>query len=115
MSDEELDKRAIERIIELQEESELTPTKFAKKIGVNVATLNRWKSGYIQTMKTSTIARIANEFNVSPLWLMGFDSPKEKETKEHIEIRKRVNDKLSRVSMDDLLKVEAMIDIFLKE
>ena len=114
MSEQEYFDLTIARIKELQDESGLSSRQFAKKIGINVATFNRWKNGFIKTLKTETISVIAKEFNVSALWLCGFNVPKEQETEEHKSIRNKISDNLFFLSNKELHVVNDLIESFLK-
>ena len=114
MSKQDYLQLTIDRIIELQEENNLSSRAFAKKIGVNVATLNRWKSGFIKTLKTETLATIAREFHVSPLWICGFDVPKEEESVSHQELRNKISDDLFKLSNKELNVINDLVQSFLK-
>ncbi len=105
----------LERLEELMKEHHDTKASLAKKLGLSVTTTYRWFNGRADSIKNTTLMQIADLYNVSVGWLFGLNMPKEKESEEHSSLRKRIEAKLFKVSIDDLRKVEAMIDIFLKE
>ena len=55
----------------------LTMKELADKVGVSEATISRWESGNIATMKQSKIASICKALNISPaLFVPGATTPK---------------------------------------
>lgn len=77
-----------DRIHKKRLESELTLKELAEKIDVQDATVQRYESGTIKTIKPETIEKMARLFKVSPSWLMGWD---ESETP----IKSAINDGIS--------------------
>ena len=54
----------------------LTLEDVAKKVGVNVSTVQRWESGRIENLGKDKIASLAAALQVSPEYLLGWtDSP----------------------------------------
>ena len=51
----------------------LTLLEIANKIGVTEATVQRWESGEIKTLRQGRIAKLAEILEVSPAQLMGWD------------------------------------------
>lgn len=64
-----------ERLIELFEADPRSLTSIAKSIGVSKQAISMWKSGE-RSPKKSVLIKIAEMYNVSIEWLMGFDVPK---------------------------------------
>lgn len=63
------------RIRQKRQECGLTLLEVAERIGVKEATVQRYESGSIKNIKHETICKLAEIFNCSPSWLMGFDIP----------------------------------------
>lgn len=103
-----------ERLIELRESLNLSKNKFAQKIGVNVSTLSRWESGKSETIRSNYLKVISDTFNVSPLWLFGFDVPMNKEEKQHETLRKKISNHLFDLTTLQLNVVNDLIESFLK-
>ena len=54
-------------------ELELTLEDVAKRVGVSPATISRWESGDIATMRRDRIAALAEALQISPAVIMGWD------------------------------------------
>lgn len=61
------------RIKELRTKSDLTMEALAKKIGVSKSTIAKWENGYVDNMRQDMIMKLANVFNVSPLYILGYN------------------------------------------
>ncbi len=64
------------RLSELISNSNYTLDKIEEYVGKTNATISRYASGEITGVKRSTIAKLANFFQVSPAWLAGFSDTK---------------------------------------
>lgn len=62
-----------ERIKSRRNEMGLTLKEVADKIGVKDATVQRYESGNIKTLKQETIGKLAEVLHVNPSYLMGWD------------------------------------------
>ncbi len=62
-----------DRIHKKRIEVGLTLKELAEKVDVQDATVQRYESGMIKTIKPETIEKMAKLFTVSPSWLMGWD------------------------------------------
>ena len=60
------------RIKELRKQQNLTLAELAKRIGVSESTMQRYESSKISKIKYETMESLANIFNVSPEYLMGW-------------------------------------------
>ena len=72
----ELEELFSKRLSELISNSDYTLDKIEEYVGKTNATISRYASGEITGVKRSTIARLANFFQVSPAWLAGFSDIK---------------------------------------
>ena len=109
---EEINKTA-KRLQSLREERNMSLRKFAEFIGVNKNTLFDWEKGNVNSLKTTSIKIICDKCNVSPLWIMGYDVPKEKETEEHRGLRNDISDSLLSMTMDQLQDIKKFIETFI--
>ena len=64
-----------ERLKELFESDSRSMTSIAKSLGVSKQAVSMWNSGE-RSPKKSVLIKIAEMYNVSIEWLMGFDVPK---------------------------------------
>jgi transcriptional regulator with XRE-family HTH domain len=102
----------IERLKELQNDYNMSERKFATFVGAKKSTLHSWLSGDIGTMKANKVAEIAKKCNVSPLWLMGLDVPKEMEDENHKGLRNKINDELLSATNLQLKQIQKFIEDF---
>lgn len=61
------------RLKELRQKHGYTLLELGEKVGVSAPTIQRYESGEISTMKTPTIKKLADIFDVSPIYIMGLD------------------------------------------
>lgn len=73
-----------DRIKELRLEKGLTQEQLGELLGLGKAAINKYESGTVENLKRSTIAKLAEIFDVSPTYLLGIDNRK-KLTPEQIE------------------------------
>lgn len=64
------------RLKETRERRGLTLLELANKIDRTEATVQRYESGNIKNLKNDTIESLAQALNVSPAYLMGWETPK---------------------------------------
>ena len=99
----------------------------SKKLGLHPATICRYYKG-VMAPKSVTLYAMADIFNVNPLWLMGFDVPKEKSTsiaetkqtekeldRELIEGYSRLNDETKTETSKRVIKIPSAAMNLLKE
>lgn len=65
------------RLQELREKHGLTKKEFANRCTIRRSTMANYLDGRVSPT-LDRIEQIAEEFNVSPAWLAGWDEPKEK-------------------------------------
>ena len=61
-------------IKKLRTENNMTLEQLGDKVGVGKSTVRKWENGMIANMRRDKIAKIADVFNVSPSYLIGWDS-----------------------------------------
>ena len=62
-----------DRIKEKRLQNKMTLLEVANRLGVKEATVQRYESGEIKNLKQHTIAKLAEIFDTSPAYLMGWD------------------------------------------
>lgn len=62
-----------ERIKERREAAGLTLAQVAELVGVKDATVQRWESGDIKTIKYDTVEALAEVFHCTPQYLVGWE------------------------------------------
>jgi len=70
------------RIKECREQAGLTQEELGNKLGLQRAAINKYEKGHVENMKRATVKRMADIFDVSPSWLMGFDEEYQEEYEE---------------------------------
>lgn len=65
------------RIKECRKEADLTQEKLGEIFGLNRQAVSKWETGRVSNLKRETIGGLSKLFNVSPMWLMGYDVPKQ--------------------------------------
>lgn len=58
----------------LRIENNMTLEQLGDKVGVGKSTVRKWENGMIANMRRDKIAKIADVFNVSPSYLIGWDN-----------------------------------------
>lgn len=66
-----------ERFSEIIKDSNLTYDEIAKELGLkSKSTISKYASGKIKKIEISMLNKIAELFNVSPIWLLGYTKNK---------------------------------------
>lgn len=66
-----------DRLKALRLKKRLTLLDVAEALGVSSSTISRYESGYIETMKTPTIKKLAELYGTTPFYIMGLDLEKD--------------------------------------
>lgn len=72
-----MEKISGQRIKECRKEAKLTQDELGRRLGVKKSAVSKWETGKIVNLKRDIIQSMANMFDVSPIWLMGYDVSKE--------------------------------------
>lgn len=62
-----------QRIKELRISHGMTQKELAERLNIKLQTIHKYESGIVVNLKRSTIAKLAEIFDVSPLYIMGID------------------------------------------
>ena len=101
------------RIKECRVNKGMTLLQVADMIGVKEATMQRYESGKIKTIKHETIEQLASIFGCTPAYLMGWEETETPSLTPEQQAKERVHELVDRLSPADLARVEAVIDAFL--
>lgn len=63
-----------QKIRELRTLSGMSQEALGKRIGVQRAAINKYEKGTVENISTRTIEKMADVFNVSPTYIVGWDS-----------------------------------------
>lgn len=63
-----------QRIRQKRLELNLTMEELGQKLGVQKSAVNKWEKGETVNIKRECLAKMAELFDVSPVWLMGFEN-----------------------------------------
>lgn len=64
------------RLYELRTKKGYTMEKLAEMIGVSKGTISKWEKGSIKNMRQDKVLLLAEIFNVSPTYIMGYEENK---------------------------------------
>ena len=59
----------------------MTLAELGSKVGVGASTVRKWETGYIKNIQSDKIQKLADALEVSPAYLMGWDSPERNQPK----------------------------------
>ena len=80
----------------------MTLLQLSEKMDVKEATVQRWESGNIKTIKYETIERLAHALNCTPQYLMGWEDKNDLVLLPHDEAMAEINKYLSILSPEKL-------------
>lgn len=63
-----------DRIKELRISNNMTMEELGEKLGVKKSAIYKYENGLIENLKQSTIHKLSQIFDVSPIYLMGWDN-----------------------------------------
>lgn len=97
-----------ERIKYLRETNNLTQTDVARALEIATQTICKYEKNIVTNIPNENIEKLANLFNVTPEYLMGWDAPSELSLTEKEEqlIQKYRNNPTMQKAVDTLLGIE---------
>lgn len=105
------DNKLAERIYQKRIEMGLTMKELGDKVGVQHSAVNKWEKGIVQNIKAETIKKLSEIFNVSPIWLMGWDEDANKPNTDMVAL---LLDRYPEVFDDPFILEYAKMDLRLK-
>ncbi len=95
-----------ERAKSRRKELRLTLLQVANRVGVTEATVQRWESGEIKSLRYDNIIKLADALETSPAFLMGWDD-------HHIESteRKKLLDFIEQLPDDQVSTYRALLEL----
>lgn len=94
--------RVSEMIRQRRKDLGLTLLQLAELTGVKEATVQRWESGSIKTIKYETIELLANALNCTPSYLMGWGESEDPALLEENEVMSEITRRLASLSPEKL-------------
>lgn len=88
-----------ERIKYLRKLSDMSQEELGRRVGVQRAAINKYEKGTVTNIPIPTIEKIASIFNVSPTFIVGWDSP----SGNQLSIESKVLDAVSSIYGRDLV------------
>lgn len=70
----------------------LTQEELGQKVGLTKSAINKYEKGSIENMKQSMIARFASALDVSPVYLLGLEDPKQDQEDRLLSLFRMMND-----------------------
>lgn len=102
-----------DRIRQCMEEHGDNQADLARKLGINRSAITQWFKKPDKGLRTGNVMAIADLYGVNVEWLLDVEGkPKYPESPEHVSKRAKINDRLRNCSMEDLDKIETMINLF---
>lgn len=71
-----------QRIKKLRKQNNLTQEELASKLGLQKSAIAKYENGRVENMKRSIIQEMSRIFNVSPIYLLGWEEQEELSNKE---------------------------------
>lgn len=104
------------RIFQKRKEYGYTMEQLGSMLGVNKTAVNKWEKGITQNIKQSTIKKMANIFDVSPSWLLGYDEPSiQREVPAYVPGTVEIIDLYSRATQEQRQAVLNLLRSFVPE
>lgn len=98
------------RLKELRREHHYTMEVLAEKIGVTKSAISKWESGLVENMRQDSIDALAELYNVSPGYIMGWtDDENEKPHEEEF------TELYNQLNVEQKSLVDNMIKVFLSK
>ncbi len=110
---EQIQENRIRRLKEARKASGLSLNDVASALHINKSTLARWENGIINGLKLPHLKKLAELYGVSEQWLFGYDVPRVQDSEKTNEIKGRILDLIDKASDEDLMKIKAVLDVFL--
>lgn len=85
----------------------LTLAELAKMVGVSEATVQRWESGNIKTLRYGRIEVLASALQTTPMELQGWNTLEEK--KEEKQLDAEIAARLAQLTPEEWQKVDAFV------
>lgn len=80
-----------ERIKHLRQLADMSQEELGKRVGVQRAAINKYEKGSVTNIPIATIERIAQIFDVSPTYLVGWDSVEVNPLSAEVKVLQGVN------------------------
>lgn len=98
-----------EKIKYLRQLTGLSQEELGRRVGVQRAAINKYEKGTVTNIPIHTIEKIANVFNVSPTYIVGWNGDKENPLSAEVRVIKGVEHFYGRDAVD-LIEIYTTID-----
>lgn len=99
-------------IKQLRIENGYTQEELGKLIGLKKAAIHKYESGIVQNMKRTTIGKLANIFNVSPSYLLGYTNEKNNEVSKEQE---QLFDLIQQLTDEEVTELSNYVDFIISK
>ena len=100
-------------IRQLRIENGYTQEELGKLIGVKKAAIHKYESGIVQNMKRTTIGKLANIFNVSPSYLLGYTT--ERELEATTEEQQKLLSLIDQLTEEEVVELSNYVDFIISK
>ncbi len=107
-------KTSKDRLIELMDFFGIRQVDISEKTGIPTSAISQYVSG-VRSPRQDKLAIISEAYNIDPAWLMGYDVPMFRRTKQQADLDAHLMRKISRLSDRDRAVIERMVDSMLDE
>lgn len=90
------------RIKELRIKHGYTMETLAEKLGVTKSTIAKWENGYVKNMRNDMVMALSKIFDVSPLYIAGYDTEEKSNEEQFIELYRNLNQEQKKL-IDDMI------------
>ena len=100
MSEKEISEKMqdiMKRMKTRREELNMSYQTLSEKVGISKSTLKRYETGYIKNMPVDKLEEIADALNVSPAYLMGWETSKPITMAAHLDGKDFTKEQWSRI------------------
>ncbi len=87
----------MERMKNRREELNMSYQTLSEKVGISKSTLQRYETGFIKNMPVDKLEDIANALNVSPAYLMGWETEQPTTLAAHFDGEEYTEDELDEI------------------
>ena len=87
----------MERMKNRREELNMSYQTLSEKVGISKSTLQRYETGFIKNMPVDKLEDIANALNVSPAYLMGWETEEPTTLAAHFDGDEYTEDELEEI------------------
>lgn len=104
-----------DRIHQMRDLLDMSMKDLSKKTGIAESTICRLETGFTTSIKMETLRKFSDGCGVNLMWLLGYDVPFEKRTREQEDLENEISDIAGKLSVEQLRKLRDMAKLFFEE